>query len=197
MAAIIQLNLEFVQQIEKAFQHAREHGQAEITIRIPLENTQTTLDKLRTRGTPLDLIGSYLLVSQVNDAKQALRSAILEYIVERLMCQPEVNSVQFSTNNSLTTLMNQLNIKPFVLSTPVETFTLTDALNATISNIIYQQAELIIEQMLPKLIKQTQKHDIHIIPEHSIINLEASYKNTIPNKLTLQTTIDFMIITPN
>lgn len=73
--------------IAEAFDIAAKHGCAEIALTIPVPNSYkkpTVFDKLRTRGTPLELIGSYILAGYGETARTILQSCVLEAIYERL-----------------------------------------------------------------------------------------------------------------
>lgn len=70
-----------------AFDKAAEQGCAEISLTIPVPDTlkkATVIDKLRMRGTPLELIGSYLVAETLEDANAAYRTSVLETIFEHL-----------------------------------------------------------------------------------------------------------------
>lgn len=70
--------------VEEAFKQAEKYGSA--TIPLPREDAagQTTIDKLRVRGTPIELIHSYFLADQLAEANAAFRTSLLENIYERL-----------------------------------------------------------------------------------------------------------------
>lgn len=94
--------------IAAAFAKAAEHGCAEISINIPVppqmlrEDDDGTIDQLRTRGTPIELIGSYLLADQSQDANAAYRTSILEALYERLRKLPAVSTeTKFLTDKAL------------------------------------------------------------------------------------------------
>ena len=73
--------------IAEAFDKAAEVGCAEISLNIPVPKSHqepTALDKLRMRGTPLELISSYLIADTHDMARQAFRSCVLEHVYERL-----------------------------------------------------------------------------------------------------------------
>lgn len=73
--------------IAEAFDKAAEHGCATISLTIPVPESRkptTALDRLRTRGTPLELIGSCLVAGDPEMAQQAFRSCVLEHVYERL-----------------------------------------------------------------------------------------------------------------
>lgn len=73
--------------ISEAFDKAAEVGCAEISLSIPVPKSHqapTALDKLRTRGTPLELISSCLVAGDPEMARQAFRTSVLEHVYERL-----------------------------------------------------------------------------------------------------------------
>lgn len=82
----IQIHVEVGKGIAEAFDKAAEYGCTEIalTIPVPKNKNPTVLDRLRTRGTPLELIESYLLAGNEEAAQQAFRSSVLEHVYERL-----------------------------------------------------------------------------------------------------------------
>jgi len=106
--------------IGEAFELAREQGMSHVVIRMPVprnhvevDRRQLTftndimhevkaaqiLDKLRMRGTPIDMIDSYLLAGEVDAACIALRSVILENVYEHLQAHKHLH-VQFSTRRN-------------------------------------------------------------------------------------------------
>lgn len=94
--------------IAAAFAKAAEYGCTEIAIHIPVppqmlqEEDDGTIDQLRTRGTPIELIGSYLLADQPQDANAAYRTSILEALYERLRRLPAVSTeTKFLTDKAL------------------------------------------------------------------------------------------------
>jgi hypothetical protein len=89
--------------ISDAFKEAEVGGQREITLRIPLprEKQGTLIDKLRTRGTPIELIASYLHAEDEKQALAAFHSSVLEYVYEKLA--EDLNAkVGFITRGQLT-----------------------------------------------------------------------------------------------
>ncbi|MGD9209121.1 MAG: hypothetical protein PVI90_00020 [Desulfobacteraceae bacterium] len=73
--------------IADAFDTAAKYGCTEISLTIPTPDRykkQTVFDKLRTRGTPLELIGSYILADYKEMARQLLEGCILEAVYEHL-----------------------------------------------------------------------------------------------------------------
>lgn len=75
--------------IDKAFKMAAKHGCAEISLKIPvpktiIEDRGTVIERLRTRGTPIELIDSYALAEDWDHAAQAFKCAMLELLYERL-----------------------------------------------------------------------------------------------------------------
>jgi hypothetical protein len=75
--------------IAEAFEIAAKHGVAEISLKIPvphgvMETHGDAIDKLRARGTPIELIGSYIVAEDWEKAHQALRCSILELTYERM-----------------------------------------------------------------------------------------------------------------
>jgi len=94
--------------IAAAFAKAAEYGCTEIAIHIPVppqmlhEDDDGTIDQLRMRGTPIELIGSYLLADQPTDANAAYRTSILEALYERLRKLPAVSTeTKFLTDKVL------------------------------------------------------------------------------------------------
>ena len=53
-------------------------------MKIDLPQETTGIDVLRTRGTPIELIGSYLAAGDRRMANTAFRTAVLEYVYEKL-----------------------------------------------------------------------------------------------------------------
>lgn len=75
----------------QAFKDAANCGRAEVPLTEPQEQErQTPLEQLRTRGTPLELIQSYLAADQHADAVGALQTSVLEYI-EHVLLQTGVD----------------------------------------------------------------------------------------------------------
>lgn len=73
--------------IAEAFERAAEHGCTEISLTIPVPDTfkqPTVIDRLRTRGTPLELIGSYIVAEDYEGANAAFRTCVLETLYERI-----------------------------------------------------------------------------------------------------------------
>lgn len=70
--------------VKEAFAQAEKYGSASIPL--PRENAagETTIDTLRVRGTPIELIHSYFLADKLADANAAFRTSLLENIYERL-----------------------------------------------------------------------------------------------------------------
>ena len=57
------------------------------------------LDRLRLRGTPIDMIDSYLLAGEIDEAGLALRSVILENVYEHLQLTKNFH-VQFTSKQN-------------------------------------------------------------------------------------------------
>lgn len=92
--------------IAEAFDKAAEIGCAEISLNIPVPQSRkepTALDRLRTRGTPLELIGSCLVAGNPEMAQQAFRTCVLEHVYERLAEKYNATCV-FEGWSALTTL---------------------------------------------------------------------------------------------
>lgn len=92
--------------ITNAFTKAASEGQSEISLTIPIPkywHKKTVLDKLRTRGTPLELIGSYLLAAQQSSADAAFRTCVLETLYEQLEQEFKPAIVTFKNSNDLHT----------------------------------------------------------------------------------------------
>lgn len=73
--------------IAEAFERAAERGCAEISLNIPVPDVMkqpTVIDRLRTRGTPLELIESYFHAEDIDGVNTAYRGCVLETLYERL-----------------------------------------------------------------------------------------------------------------
>jgi len=91
--------------IAEAFEVAAKHGVAEINLKIPvphsiMETHGDAIDRLRARGTPIELIGSYMKAEDWENARNAFRCATLELIYERLIENFEAD-VQFLPSTNL------------------------------------------------------------------------------------------------
>jgi hypothetical protein len=91
--------------IAEAFELAAKQGVAEISLRIPvphgiMETHGDAIDRLRARGTPIELISSYILAEKWEDAQAAFRCSVLELIYERLIENFEAD-VQFLPSTNL------------------------------------------------------------------------------------------------
>jgi len=98
----IRLSEETCKAVQEAFKEAETNGQREVILRVPLprEKQGTMIDRLRTRGTPIELIASYLLAGEEEQALAAFHSSVLEYVYEKLAEDLNAN-VQFITRGSL------------------------------------------------------------------------------------------------
>ncbi|MHC4620545.1 MAG: hypothetical protein ACYTEQ_22585 [Planctomycetota bacterium] len=109
--------------IEAAFRRAQETGCAEISLTIPMPVKQlnvdvingedeTVIDKLRMRGTPIELIHSYL-IAEDEQAQSAFRTCILEAAYERIKAAfKDSATVLFETPNKLV-LDGERHYRPF------------------------------------------------------------------------------------
>jgi hypothetical protein len=98
----ITLSDEFGDAIRDAFKLAEKDGYREVILRIPIprEKQGTMIDRLRTRGTPIELIASYLIAHEEEQALSAFHSSVLEYVYEKLA--EDLNAkVGFITRGSL------------------------------------------------------------------------------------------------
>lgn len=90
--------------IRAAFKRAEERGSASIPLREQSDDVEaapTVIDKLRMRGTPLELIYSYLIADS-GQASGAFRSCLLEAVHERLTgAFKESATVRFDASNNL------------------------------------------------------------------------------------------------
>ena len=104
----IKLSEEFGKAISDAFKVVEAGGYREITLRIPIprEKQGTMIDRLRTRGTPIELIASYLIAHEEEQALAAFHSSVLEYVYEKLAEDLNAN-VRFVTRNSLSRDKNE------------------------------------------------------------------------------------------
>lgn len=73
--------------VQEAFEEAERQGVA--TTKLTHEDApglplSTGLDILRSRGTPIELIGSYILAGDWDAARAAFRTSILEYVYEKI-----------------------------------------------------------------------------------------------------------------
>lgn len=113
--------------IEEAFRLAQEHGCTEITLKISVPLTRikadlladteqlpatkekpTTIDRLRSRGTPIELIHSYL-IAEDPQAQTAFRTSVLEALYERLIDVFDTGAtVRFEDINILERTANSL-----------------------------------------------------------------------------------------
>jgi hypothetical protein len=103
--AISTIDVESDGGIAEAFELAAKQGVAEISLRIPVphgivEKHGDAIDKLRARGTPIELIGSYILAEDWEKAHQAFRCCILELTYERFIELFEAD-VQFLPSTNL------------------------------------------------------------------------------------------------
>lgn len=93
------------QGIDEAFKHAARHGCAEISLKIPvpktiIEDRGTVIERLRTRGTPIELMDSYAIAEEWDKAGQAFHCTMLELLYERLKEEFDAE-VQFTAITSL------------------------------------------------------------------------------------------------
>jgi hypothetical protein len=89
--------------ISEAFEIAAKHGQAEVNLKIPvppsvIEKHGNALEKLRVRGTPIELIFSYLIADKLDQARAAFRTTILELVYEQM----KEEGIEVEFKNSLT-----------------------------------------------------------------------------------------------
>lgn len=104
----IKLSEEFGEAIRDAFKVVEAGGYREITLRIPIprEKQGTMIDRLRTRGTAIELVASYLMAHEEEQALAAFHSSVLEYVYEKLVEDLSAN-VRFVTRNSLSRDKNE------------------------------------------------------------------------------------------
>lgn len=206
----VQIEVEAGKGISEAFDKAAEHGCAEISLTIPVPQSKqkaTALDKLRMRGTPLELIGSCLVAGDPEQAQAAFRSCVLEHVYERLAekyhatCKFEGRAaLSTNPNNDALTRDHVGHGVPFTeaeeavadeTTAPVTKVELqervtavTDDVQATVLRTIEEMAqdvEKVVEQPLGRHVARLG-NDCHvtfgIIPDLSSVKLEAEANNT-------------------
>lgn len=92
--------------LTSAFNAADKDGFAEIKLQIPVPRTTNnvrTLETLRVRATPIELIGSYLVGGDIDKAETAFHNALLENLYEQLQIAFKAR-VCFTSSFMLTTL---------------------------------------------------------------------------------------------
>lgn len=162
------------------------------------------LDKLRMRGTPIDMIDSYLLAGETDAACIALRSVVLENIYEHLQAYRHLQ-VQFCTKQNphvhvpegmLVTVtefpsghcvqktlydLTDQNVQPavFQIGSTQDTRDVNDALRATLLQQIANTTTVLLEQIRTTL-NTTEPTYIRLFPSWSIGGLKV-----IPNDNTL------------
>ncbi len=90
--------------IAEAFEIAAKQGVAEINLKIPvphgiMETHGDAIDRLRARGTPIELIGSYITAEKWDDVRSAFRCSVLELAYERLAEMFEADMQFLSSSN--------------------------------------------------------------------------------------------------
>jgi hypothetical protein len=140
--------------VEEAFKQAEKYGSA--TIPLPREDAagQTTIDKLRIRGTPIELIHSYFLADQLAEANAAFRTSLLENIYERLDLIEDLE-VAFLPKEGVEG-------EPESVDCEMET-TFTDDALATISRIIEEISTQVEGWLAEKMTSETKK--VAILPD--------------------------------
>lgn len=203
----VQVQVEAGKGIAEAFDIAAKHGCAEIALTIPVPNSYkkpTVFDKLRTRGTPLELIGSYISAGYRERARQILEGCVLEALYERLV-EKYSATCTFQNQENLT-LENNIYIatlktdrqsvalgvqdEEFVKNNPQkapveilnfkeQTGTVTDSIQTTILTLIESTIQLIEQTVDAALttyntLSNTNELTFTLIPDMSIINLHTS-----------------------
>jgi hypothetical protein len=206
--------------ISEAFEIAKEQGISHVVIRMPVPLNRVKvdprqlmfmndvmhevkaaqiLDKLRMRGTPIDMIDSYLLAGEVDAACIALRSVILENVYEHLQTHKHLH-VQFSTKQNphvhvpedmrITVAefltghcvqamqydLSDQNVQPpvYQIGSTQDTRDVGDALRATLLQQIANITTVLLEQIRTGL-NTTEPMHIRLFPSWSVGTL-----NTIP-----------------
>ena len=195
-------------EIADAFDTAAKYGCAEISLTIPIPDSrkkQTVFDKLRTRGTPLELIGSYILADHKEMARQILEGCVLEAIYEHLAekfnatcifekipdeIRDEVNVFTLSeeiygipfTKEEEELIQKHKNVVPITLI-PLgkQSIIVKDTVQATILNIInniLHTVETTIQSVIDGYNSQTNVLTFVIIPSMSSISMYVTPDNT-------------------
>lgn len=193
--------------IAEAFDTAAQYGCTEISLTIPVPNNYkkpTVFDKLRTRGTPLELIGSYISAGYRERARQILESCILEALYERLVEKYSATCI-FQNQEDLTLEDNvyvatlktdqqgvalDVQDEEFVKNNPQkapaeilnfkeQTGTVTDSVQTTILTLIESVIQLIEQSVDAALTTYNTLSDANelmfaLIPDMSVINLHTS-----------------------
>jgi hypothetical protein len=147
--------------VVEAFQQAEKYGSA--TIPLPREDAagQTTIDKLKMRGTPIELIHSYYLADQLADANAAFRTSLLENIYERLALIDDLE-VAFMHKDGLDGEPESVNFGVDVK--------LNDDAQAAIMHLIESLSTEVEAWLVEKMVSETKK--VSIVPDDSTTSIE-------------------------
>lgn len=151
--------------VEEAFKQAEQYGCASIPLPREDATGKTTIDKLRLRGTPIELIHSYFLADQLAEANAAFRTSLLENIYERLDLIEDLEVAFLPRNVATKNGKDDVHDACFELET-----TYTDNAMTAVIRLIEELSTLVEEYLTEKMTSDTKR--VAILPDESTTTLQ-------------------------